>query len=107
MAAPSERIFRQIAIERLSSPEQLDRLITLASPVGWTAFLAIAVLLSAIVVWGFIGQIPTRVEGAGILVSRGGQVFDAMAPAAGTLPRETPTWRMKVSSAAMARSHDI
>lgn len=85
MAAPSEKIFRQIAIERLSSPEQLDRLITLASPVGWTAVLAIVALLSAIVVWGFVGQIPTRVAGAGILVSRGGQVFDAMAPASGTL----------------------
>ena len=30
-----------------------------------------------------------------------------VAPAAGTLPRATPTWRMKVSSAATARSHDI
>jgi HlyD family secretion protein len=85
MAAPSDKIFRQIAIERLSSPEQLDHLITLASPVGWMAVLAIAVLLSAIVVWSFVGQIPTRVGGAGILVSRGGEVFDAMAPASGTL----------------------
>jgi HlyD family secretion protein len=85
MATPSERIFRQVPLERLSSPEQLDRLITLASPVGWLALTAIAVLLSAIVAWGIFGSVPTRVSGAGILVARGGQVFDAMAPASGTV----------------------
>jgi HlyD family secretion protein len=85
MATPSERIFRRVALERLSSPEQLDQLITLTSPIGWSALVAIAVLLSAIVAWGIFGSVPTRVSGAGILVTRGGQVFDAMAPASGTV----------------------
>ena len=85
MPAPSERIFRKVALERLSSPDQLDRLITTTSPIGWVALLAIAVMLSGIVAWGFLGSVPTRVQGAGILVSRGGQVFDAMAPASGVL----------------------
>jgi len=84
MAEPRS-IFRNAALERLSSPEQLDRLITLASPFGWAALCALALLLAVIVGWGLVGTIPTRVGGAGILVSRGGQVFDAMAPAAGTL----------------------
>jgi HlyD family secretion protein len=85
MRVPSEKIFRQIALERLSSPEQLDRLITLTSPAGWAALGAIAVLQAGIVGWGVFGSVPTRVEGAGILVTRGGMVFDAMAPAAGSL----------------------
>src|ERR1700741_1464363 len=85
MAVRSEKVFRQVALDRLASPEQLDQLITLTSPIGWAALAAIAVLLSAIVVWGVFGKVPTRVEGAGILVARGGQVFDAMAPASGTL----------------------
>jgi HlyD family secretion protein len=38
-----------------------------------------------VVAWGFLGTIPTRVTGAGILVTRGGQLVDAMAPTAGTL----------------------
>jgi HlyD family secretion protein len=83
--AASENIFRKVALERLSSPEQLDRLITLTSPIGWAALAAIAVLSLAIIAWGIFGVVPTRVEGSGILVSRGGQVFDAMAPAAGGL----------------------
>ena len=85
MPAPSESIFRKVALERLSSPEQLDRLITLTSPVGWAALTAVAALLTAIVAWAIFGSVPTRVQGAGILVARGGQVYDATAPAAGTL----------------------
>lgn len=83
--AASEKIFREAALERLSSPEQLDRLITLTSPIGWTALAALGVMLGAIVAWGFLGSVPTRVQGEGILVTSGGQVFDAMAPAAGSL----------------------
>src|ERR1700722_1326576 len=81
--AASERIFRKVALDRLSSPEQLDRVITITSPIGWAALGAIAVLSLAIIAWGILGIVPTRVEGAGILVSRGGQVFDAMAPVTG------------------------
>jgi HlyD family secretion protein len=90
MTAPSEEIFRRVALERLSSPEQLDRLITLTPPLGWMALVAIVVLMSAVVAWGFFGRVPTRVEGSGILVSRGGQVFDAMAPASGTVATVQP-----------------
>jgi len=85
VAAPSERIFRKVALERLSSPDQLDSLITLTSPIGWASLAAIAALLAAVVAWGVFGAVPTRVGGDGILVSRGGQVYDATAPATGTL----------------------
>jgi HlyD family secretion protein len=84
-AASSERIFRKVALERLSSPEQLDQLVTLTSPIGWTAVLAIAALLATAIGWSIFGTLPTSVNGAGILVSRGGHVFDAMAPFSGTL----------------------
>jgi HlyD family secretion protein len=85
MAAGSRSIFRNSALERLSSPDQLDRLVTVTSPIGWAALAALGLLLAAIIGWGVLGHIPTRLEGAGILVSRGGQVYDAMAPAGGTL----------------------
>jgi HlyD family secretion protein len=85
MAAAPEKIFREAALDRLSSPDQLDRLITLTSPIGWAALVAIVVLLAAIVAWSIFGAVATRVSGAGIFVSRGGDVYDAMAPAAGRL----------------------
>jgi HlyD family secretion protein len=85
MAATSDNIFRQAALERLSSPDQLDRLISLSSPLSWAALAALLVLLAAIVSWSILGTVPTRVPSTGILLERGGQVFDAMAPATGPL----------------------
>jgi HlyD family secretion protein len=85
VATSTERIFRKVALERLSSPEQLDHLVPLTSPIGWTAVAAIAVILAAAVGWSIFGTLPTAVQGSGILVSRGGHVFDAMSPVSGTL----------------------
>lgn len=90
MATPSPRIFRQVALDRLSSPDQLDRLITVTSSFGWASVVAVVVLLAAIAAWSVLGNIPTRVEGTGILVARGGQVFNAMAAAAGSLATVAP-----------------
>ena len=85
MATSTERIFRKVALERLSSPEQLDQLVPLTSPIGWAAVVAIAAILAAAIGWSIFGTLPTSVQGSGILVSRGGHVFDAMSPVSGTL----------------------
>lgn len=88
VAAPTGRqIFRQAALDRLSSPEQLDRLVRVSDPVGWLALGTVAFLLTAVVAWGIWGKIPDQVEGKGILVSAGGRVIDAMSPAGGTITR--------------------
>lgn len=83
--SPSDRLFRKAALDRLSSPEELDRLVTLTGPRGWVALAAIGALLGLAVAWGIVGSLPTRVTGPGILVSAGGRVFDAVAPASGLL----------------------
>jgi HlyD family secretion protein len=78
-AAPPERsIFRKAALERLSSPEQLDYLMSITSPVGWLALSAVAGVLFLIVLWGFLGRIPDMITGSGILI-RGGAVYDVAA----------------------------
>jgi HlyD family secretion protein len=78
-AAPPERsIFRKAALERLSSPEQLDYLMSITSPVGWLALSAVAGVLFLIVLWGFLGRIPDMITGSGILI-RGGAVYDVSA----------------------------
>ncbi|MDY0091918.1 MAG: NHLP bacteriocin system secretion protein [Candidatus Vecturithrix sp.] len=67
-----KEIFRKVALERISSPEQLDQLIIITSPVGWLALLAVGALLAAAVFWGFYGTIPAKVQGLGILLQKGG-----------------------------------
>lgn len=90
MARASDDLFRAVALDRMASPEQLDRLITLAPPAGWAALAALVALIVTVVLWGLFGSVPTRVVGAGILIERGGQVFDAMAPAPGVLATVAP-----------------
>ena len=80
-------MFRQAALNRLTSPEQLDRLVRVADPIGWLALGTVAALLTAIVAWGIWGKIPEQVEGKGILVSTGGRVLDAMSPSEGTITK--------------------
>jgi HlyD family secretion protein len=76
--SPERSIFRKAALERLSSPEQLDYLMSITSPAGWLAISAIGVILFLIVLWGFLGRVPDKVSGSGILI-RGGAVYDVAA----------------------------
>ena len=85
MSAESDKIFRAAAVERLSSPEQLDQLIEVTRPVDWAAALAIGLAVVAVATWSVVGRIPTRVAGQGILVSDSGRVVDAVSAVAGRL----------------------
>jgi HlyD family secretion protein len=65
-------IFRKVALERLSSPEQLDQLLQVTDPKGWLALGALGLLLLTGVGWGVFGSIPTEARGEGILLRQGG-----------------------------------
>jgi HlyD family secretion protein len=70
----AKQLFRKVALERISSPEQLDQLITITTPLGWLSLLAIGILLLAAIFWGIYGSIPTQVQGQGILLKKEGIV---------------------------------
>ncbi len=67
-------IFRKTALDRLSSPEELDVLLEVTTPKGWLALAGLAAIVTAGLVWSVVGSIPTRVSGTGILVRKGGLV---------------------------------
>ena len=67
-------IFRKVSLDRLSSPEQLDKTITVISPIGWAAVAALAFFILAAVVWGCFGIISNKVNGSGVLMDREGIV---------------------------------
>ena len=66
------RIFRRAAIERLSSPEELDQVITVSVGGGWAALLAILLFCTGISVWAVTADLPTTAAGSGMVVSAGG-----------------------------------
>lgn len=75
-------LFRKKALERISSPERLDELMQVTSPVGWLALGGLGFGILAAILWGVLGSIAVKVEGKGILM-RGGSVAEVNATLAG------------------------
>ena len=80
----SKSIFRKVALDRLSSPEQLDMVLHVTSPKGWLALVGLFLVLGAAVVWGYQGSIATKVYGQGVIIRTGG-VLNIVSPAAGMI----------------------
>lgn len=59
-------VFRRKAVDRISSPEQLNEYIRVASPRMWAVLLAVIVFLAGAVVWGIFGHIESTVYGVAI-----------------------------------------
>jgi HlyD family secretion protein len=78
------QLFRKIALDRLSSPEQLDQIMRVTSPIGWASLVGCMVLIAMTIVWGVYGSIPTKVIGQGILVEKG-SLFDVVAMGEGQI----------------------
>ena len=61
-------LFRQVSLERLSSPEQLDQLLVIVKIKGWIALLTLLLLLISLLTWSFLGRIPITASGKGVLL---------------------------------------
>ncbi len=77
-------LFRKVALDKLSSPEQLDQLITLTTPRAWFALIAIGGILVTAILWGIFGSIPTKVYGQGIVTKSYG-VYNIIHPGSGQI----------------------
>ncbi|MDB9527499.1 hypothetical protein PN498_15990 [Oscillatoria sp. CS-180] len=61
-------LFRQESLERLSSPERLDELMTIVNLRTWLPLGALCLLLGIGLIWSWIGRIPITTNGRGMLV---------------------------------------
>ena len=77
-------LFREKALARISSPEQLDQLMHIASPAGRLVLLAVAVVFACALAWGIFGSLSTEVSGRGILLTNAG-MFTVTAQSAGEI----------------------
>ncbi len=82
-----KQIFRQASLDRLATPERLDRALFTTTPKGWLAILALLLIAAATVAWSIGGEVSTYVQAEGILLNRGGKVVDAVSSGVGTLTR--------------------
>lgn len=86
MQTKNNKLFRQEALERLSSPERLDQMIQVVSPRAWLPLSAIGALVATATVWSVVGRIPLNVTGQGVLIQPR-QVVQFQAPSAGGLSK--------------------
>lgn len=77
-------IFRQEALDRLSSPEQLDQVMRVADPRRWIALTAIGVLLIGALIWGFVGRIESTVQADCVIIPKSG-TYDIVTTSQGTV----------------------
>lgn len=81
MAAPG--FFRKAALEKLSTPEKLDQLITITGTRAWLSLSTIAIAIVAALLWAFAGKVKTKVDIMGVLL--GGEVHNVVATSQGQI----------------------
>ncbi|MBR2733358.1 MAG: hypothetical protein IKD80_03800 [Selenomonadaceae bacterium] len=79
MASQSEQliqrknqIFSQEALDKLRSPEKLDTMLPITTPVSWMALIAVLVLLFAVVLWSIYGAFTVKADGMGLIMDPAG-----------------------------------
>ncbi|MGK7876546.1 MAG: NHLP bacteriocin system secretion protein [Xenococcaceae cyanobacterium] len=68
MSDQEKKLFRQEALERLSSPERLDQLLKVVNPRAWLPLSAIGSLAVIAGLWSVFGRLPLTVTGKGVLI---------------------------------------
>lgn len=64
----TKELFRKESLERLSSPERLDELMTIVNFKTWLPLGTISILLGLGLIWSLVGRIPVTTSGRGLLV---------------------------------------
>ena len=66
--AENKNLFRQESIERMQSPEKTDEYIRVSTPKAWILVISLSLVVTGVIVWGFIGSIPKTVSVSGVMV---------------------------------------
>jgi multidrug efflux pump subunit AcrA (membrane-fusion protein) len=61
-------LFRPEALEALAAPEELDRPLPLIRAGWWGLLLGLLLFGGAVVTWAFLGRVPVRIGGKGVLL---------------------------------------
>ena len=67
MAEKKRELFQQKALDRLQSPDELDKLYSVTNPVGWVGLLTVMFLIVSGIVWAFFGVMADKVSGTGLI----------------------------------------
>ena len=71
----AKQIYRKALLERMSSPDQLDKMIVVTSPSFWLALLGGAAIVVVALVWSVFGRLPIKTEATGLFVPDQGTFY--------------------------------
>jgi multidrug resistance efflux pump len=97
---PQSPIFRQVALERLSSPERLDLLLRVTQPRSWIALATICAIVVIAAGWSIFGRVPTAITGRGLMIDEEG-VLRINSPVAGEVTE------MRIRAGQVVREGDV
>lgn len=60
-------LYRKSALERMSNPEQLDKVLKVTSPMSWIALMGITLIIVVTIVWSILGTIPETITVKGVV----------------------------------------
>lgn len=62
-------LYRKSSLERISNPEQLDKVLKITSPMSWLALIGITLIIVVTIIWSIVGTIPETITTKGIVSS--------------------------------------
>ncbi len=91
-------IFREKALEKISSPEQLNNYLKVTNPAVWMILAAVILLLGGLLAWSAVGELETTVDavayvenGTALITMSGSRVDSGMTVRIGSHEYEIAT----------------
>ena len=72
MTPHKSQIFSEEALEKLRSPEKLDTMLPITTPLSWMGLIAVLVLLFSVVLWSIYGSFTVKADGMGLIMDSAG-----------------------------------
>ncbi|ORU00690.1 Membrane-fusion protein [Anaerovibrio sp. JC8] len=70
--ADGSKIFSREALDKLRSPDRLDMLLPITTPIGWMSLVAVGLLMISVILWSILGSFTVRADGKGMILDSGG-----------------------------------
>ena len=72
MVQEKNQIFSKEALDKLRSPEKLDTMLPITTPITWMSLVAILILLFSVVLWSIYGAFTVKADGLGMIMDSAG-----------------------------------
>ena len=62
------QLFSKEALNKMRSPEQLDEVLPITTPITWMGLIAVAVSIISVILWSIFGSFTVKAEGMGMIM---------------------------------------